>query len=653
MEAEDINQARPYEQTDDINETKKFEYMHRQAEFMTQMNQMQGWTGFPYFIPPQQLQLLEAPRPEDSEVQQKTPRAQRASNVNAGYGYPNPNFRPFPNPYQFMPIGGFPGYPIEGATPPPTSLQPDTPFDVPAIGLSNKQRRKNKELEREPGSGSPPKERKEFRDEERAPLTPDSNRKERIKDTDDLPPVRERKEKGRSGSSKFVSSGEDSPPTKERKAKHRDDDLMSPKERRNKRNESFPPSTSAGNRINKDDTSLARPPPKEEADFHKESIKVDDIQNYLEPSSIAKRPSVHEQLQQQLQPTPEVLVSAISSQLSPFKEMSYPIKPISSVGENERVAALHALGILDSGDQPRLDKITQMTLRLLGGSCCVLSLVDVDRVIWKSSSWAANTSPQPPKEEARYESFCSWVVQDETGRGITILDNKTDPRCTHMRAKEGFEFYAGVPVLSSDKKKIGVLSIRGPARAQISVVDMNILFEMSVWASGELDTISQHRSLETKHQMLEARIKINLMIDAIKDTEKEVSTTVLQKALDVVRESLGATFVLLLKISAEPTGLKSSLITFATSATHGLRFSLIPGTEMFHELTMLTLQKDQEDAPLVLDQLSTGPVTKDVDIFLNKKILRCATEIIWSSRRPSAILATFYEGTYHYLAQHV
>jgi hypothetical protein len=76
-----------------------------------------------------------------------------------------------------------------------------------------------------------------------------------------------------------------------------------------------------------------------------------------------------------------------------------------------------------------------MTSRLLGRSCCVLSLVDTDKVIWKSV--------YPPitsvREEPRYESFCSWVVQDESGRGVTVLDSKTDPRCTHIRVRPFFK----------------------------------------------------------------------------------------------------------------------------------------------------------------------------------------------------------------------
>jgi hypothetical protein len=239
---------------------------------------------------------------------------------------------------------------------------------------------------------------------------------------------------------------------------------------------------------------------------------------------------------------PNILESSILQQLSqqlPVGPITNPpviVNPtflplIPSIAENERVSAIHALGILESGDHPRLNKITQMTLRLLGGSCCVLSIVDVDRVLWTSSSWnqSSGASPQPPKEEPRYEAFCSWVVQDETARGITILDTKTDPRCTHMRAKFGLEFYVGVPLMTADKMKIGALSIRGPARTQFSVVDMNILFEMAGWASGEMDTISQQRSLDFKHQLSDARLKINIMVESAKDTERDASLTTLQK----------------------------------------------------------------------------------------------------------------------------
>ena len=257
------------------------------------------------------------------------------------------------------------------------------------------------------------------------------------------------------------------------------------------------------------------------------------------------------------------LVNHESTNLQPLY-MNSPIeigfgKPILqdsaiTVGENERIAAIHFLGILDIPDHSRLNKITQMTLRLLGGSCCILSIVDVDRVIWKSCSWSSNVKQFAAAEEARYESFCSWVVQDETGRGVTILDMRSDPRCVHMRPKSGLEFYAGVPLITSDRKRIGTLNIRGPARSQISVIDMNILHEMAAWASGEIDTIAQHRSLEIKDKMLEARFALNTIVEESRNTEKEMPTTLMEKALNTVRDSLNASFVLILRISTDVSG---------------------------------------------------------------------------------------------------
>jgi GAF domain-containing protein len=169
-----------------------------------------------------------------------------------------------------------------------------------------------------------------------------------------------------------------------------------------------------------------------------------------------------------------------------------------------------------------------MTARLLGKSCCVLSLVDSDRVYWKSVSWSSSPSVSI-QEEARYESFCSWVVQDESSRGVTILDSKTDPRCTHIRSKPGLEFYAGVPVLLGGKYKVGALSIQGPASAQISVIDMNILHEMSVWASGELDSILQQKLLDDRETLLEARDNLGLLSLSFKANEKENDPRVLEK----------------------------------------------------------------------------------------------------------------------------
>ncbi|KAH6574520.1 hypothetical protein BASA60_005427 [Batrachochytrium salamandrivorans] len=255
----------------------------------------------------------------------------------------------------------------------------------------------------------------------------------------------------------------------------------------------------------------------------------------------------------------------------------------------------------------------------------------------------------PIKEEPRYESFCSWVVQDETGRGITILDSRVDPRCVHMRPKPGLEFYAGVPLTTGDRKRIGALSIRGTPRAQFSVMDMNILHEMSFWAAGEIETIAQKRELEFCETMLKAHIRISKMTERSQNIERPIPTGAMEKALGIICDSLRASSVLLLRFVSEGNGVKSVLQAYSTSANTTSTLSI--GGEIFQELAMMTLKKETLNAPLYLDSLATGPVTKDVDNYLNKNIVRCASELLWTGNRPTGVLATFFEGHYRYLSE--
>jgi GAF domain-containing protein len=132
------------------------------------------------------------------------------------------------------------------------------------------------------------------------------------------------------------------------------------------------------------------------------------------------------------------------------------------------------------------------------------------------------------KNDFRYESFCSWVVQDDTGRGVTVMDARTDPRCTHFRYKPNFEFYAGVPLITSDGIRIGALSLRGPARTQFSTMDMNLMHELSSWAIGEIEMISLRRDLESRELMQRARAKIGRLIDAENEVEKGMGLVVVE-----------------------------------------------------------------------------------------------------------------------------
>ena len=108
------------------------------------------------------------------------------------------------------------------------------------------------------------------------------------------------------------------------------------------------------------------------------------------------------------------------------------------------------------------------------------------------------------------------------------MDAKTDPRCTHLRIKSGMEFYAGAPLVTANGIKIGALSIRGPARSQFSIMDMNILHEMASWAVGEIEMLAQRRELEFREIMQKSRAKIGRLVESDTEIEKGNGTAIVE-----------------------------------------------------------------------------------------------------------------------------
>jgi hypothetical protein len=68
----------------------------------------------------------------------------------------------------------------------------------------------------------------------------------------------------------------------------------------------------------------------------------------------------------------------------------------------------------------------------------------------------------------------------------------------------------------------------------MNLIDMNILHEMSIWASGELDTIIQKRELKKSQIMLEVQNKLSKIAQSIR-----LQKTILdQNTLDSVKYRL-------------------------------------------------------------------------------------------------------------------
>lgn len=114
---------------------------------------------------------------------------------------------------------------------------------------------------------------------------------------------------------------------------------------------------------------------------------------------------------------------------------------LSTQDEEERLACLHALDILDTPPERRFDEITRLAATSFGAPMALVSLVDKERQ-WFKSSYGLEV-----KETSRETSFCSHAV---SARDVLIVpDTFYDPRfADNPLVTQGprIRFYAGCPI---------------------------------------------------------------------------------------------------------------------------------------------------------------------------------------------------------------
>lgn len=131
-----------------------------------------------------------------------------------------------------------------------------------------------------------------------------------------------------------------------------------------------------------------------------------------------------------------------------------PDRPADGPGqEAARLRALARLDLLDTQPDAELDRLTALAARSLGVPICLISLVDRDRLWFKSRIGVLMA------EAPRHGSLCHQVV--DTRAPFSCADVSTDQRFAHhalVRPPNPLRFYAGVP-LRIDDQVIGTLCV--------------------------------------------------------------------------------------------------------------------------------------------------------------------------------------------------
>jgi diguanylate cyclase (GGDEF)-like protein len=122
--------------------------------------------------------------------------------------------------------------------------------------------------------------------------------------------------------------------------------------------------------------------------------------------------------------------------------------------EYDRLNALRRYAILDTPPEGVFDRITALAAETLEVPVAVVSLVDTNRVWYKSVH-----GPVGAREAARLPSLCGAAIAHD---GPYVVEHATaDPRTQEhplVRGGLGLEFYVGVPLRTYDGHALGLLS---------------------------------------------------------------------------------------------------------------------------------------------------------------------------------------------------
>jgi diguanylate cyclase (GGDEF)-like protein len=145
------------------------------------------------------------------------------------------------------------------------------------------------------------------------------------------------------------------------------------------------------------------------------------------------------------------------------------------MGDDARVAALHAYGILDQATAPDLDAVARLAAYVCGVPTAAINLIDRDR------QWPAATHGVKHGEVSREASLCAHVV---TGTGVVYTsDASQDPRFAGsplvVGPLGGVRLYAAAPLLTRDGLAIGTISVFDEAVGALSDQQLALLADLA------------------------------------------------------------------------------------------------------------------------------------------------------------------------------
>lgn len=150
--------------------------------------------------------------------------------------------------------------------------------------------------------------------------------------------------------------------------------------------------------------------------------------------------------------------------------------------EEDRLAAVHSLGLLDTAAEERFDRHTRIAAAALDAPIALVTLVDRDRQ-WFKSHQGFDFSETP-----RDIGFCSHAILDD--EPLVVTDALTDDRFAENPAVIGdprVRFYAGIPLHDADGARVGAFCIVDHKPRNLSAAQLKMLQDIARLVEEELE----------------------------------------------------------------------------------------------------------------------------------------------------------------------
>ena len=152
------------------------------------------------------------------------------------------------------------------------------------------------------------------------------------------------------------------------------------------------------------------------------------------------------------------------------------------MNEQERLAVVRRYDILDSPPDEAFDRVTRIAARLLEMPAAFISIVDEDR-IWFKSCQGVDVG-----QMRRESSLCASCIHQE--EPLLIADTRVDSRTSANPPVIGelhIRFYLGSPLRTSDGFNLGTLCIVDRVPRTVSDAEVTVLVDLAAVVMDELE----------------------------------------------------------------------------------------------------------------------------------------------------------------------